>query len=312
MALLFSSKNDDAGRWRDVLATELPDLDFRLWTPALDQIGDAQDIEFVLAWRPKRGVFNGFPNLKCIFSLGAGVDHLIDCDLPPGVPVVRLMDPGLTRGMSEYVLYWVLHHHRRMGDYAQGLRQKHWRQFPQADTRTRRIGIMGLGVLGLDAAKKLAALEFDVAGWSRGPKDIHGIETFHGDAGFRDFLERTEILVCLLPLTPETAGILNTETLSQLPQGAVVINAARGGHVVDEDMIRALDDGPLAAAVLDVFHSEPLAQDHAFWDHPKVIVTPHMASLTMPETAALVVAENIRRIRAGQPPEPIVDPKTGY
>ncbi len=312
MALLFSSKNDDADRWRDILVRELPDLEFRVWTPDGEGIGDPADIEYVLAWGPKPGAFKDLPNLKCILSLGAGVDHLIGKDLPPGVPVVRLMDPGLTRGMSEYVIYWVLHHHRRMGEYAQGSTDKRWQQFPQADTRTRRIGIMGLGVLGQDAANKLAALEFDVAGWSRNAKTIDGIETFHGEAGFKGFLKTTEILVCLLPLTPETVGIINSETLNQLPDGAVFINAARGGHVVDDDLIQALDDGPLSAAVLDVFHIEPLPQDHAFWDHPQVMVTPHAASLTMPETATLVVADNIRRIRSGQPPEPIVDPKTGY
>ena len=312
MALLFSSKTDDAARWRDVLARQLPDLDFRVWTPALDGIGDPAEIEYVLAWRPKAGAFKDLPNLKYIFSLGAGVDHLIGRDLPEGVPVVRLMDPGLTRGMSEYVLYWVLHHHRRFGEYARNGLEGRWRQYPQADTRSRRIGIMGLGVLGLDAANKLKALEFDVAGWSRVPKTIDGMETFHGEAGLGKFLAATEILVCLLPLTPETAGIINSQTLSQLPEGAVVINAARGGHVIDGDLIKALDDGPVAAAVLDVFHTEPLAQDHPFWDHPKITLTPHMASLTMPETAALVVADNILRIRAGKDPEPIVDPETGY
>ncbi len=312
MALLFSSKGDNADRWRDVLAREVPDLEFRQWTPALDDIGDPAEIEYVLAWSPKPGALKDFSNLKCIFSLGAGVDHLIGKDLPDGVPVVRLMDPGLTRGMSEYVLYWVIHHHRRMADYAQGAKKKRWQQFPQADTRMRRIGIMGLGVLGLNAANKLAALEFDVAGWSRGPKDLDGIDTFHGEAGLKDFLSTAEILVCLLPLTPETAGIINSQTLGQLPEGCVVINAARGGHVIDDDLLGALDHGPLAAAVLDVFHSEPLPADHPFWSHPKVTVTPHVASLTVPETAALVVADNIRRIRSGQPPEPLVDAQTGY
>jgi glyoxylate/hydroxypyruvate reductase len=312
MALLFSSKSDDVDRWRDILAKELPDLDFRQWTPALDDIGDPADIEYVLAWGPKPGVFKNLPNLKCIFSLGAGVDHLINRDLPEGVPVVRLMDPGLTRGMSEYVLYWVLHHHRQFGDYAERAGEKRWLQYPQADTRSRRVGILGLGVLGLDAAQKLAALEFNVAGWSRNPKDIDGISTFHDDAGFQVFLSRTEILVCLLPLTPETAGVINTETLGQLPKGAVVINAARGGHVVDDDLIRAIEADHIAHAVLDVFHTEPLAQEHPFWSHPNITVTPHIASLTLPETAGMVVADNIRRIRAGQGPHPIVDPKTGY
>ncbi len=316
MALLFSSKTDDADLWRDALAHELPDLDFRVWIPGGEEGadgGDPTDIEYALVWAPKKGALRKFPNLKAIFSLGAGVDHLmVGRDLPEGVPVVRLVDPGLTRGMREYVIYWVLHHHRHFGEYERLVAQKRWQQLPQADTRKRRVGILGLGILGADAAAKLAALEIDIAGWSRRPKNLEGVTGFHGADGLGPFLERTEILVCLLPLTPETEGIINTDTLARLPRGAVVINAARGGHVVDEDLLKALDDGHLAAATLDVFHTEPLPEDHPYWDHPKVTVTPHVASLTVPATAAEAVAENIRRIRAGRPPEPIVDPETGY
>ena len=316
MALLFSSQTDDADLWRDALAHELPDLDFRVWTPGGEagaDGGDPADIEYALVWAPKKGALKKFPNLKAIFSLGAGVDHLMDGrDLPQGVPVVRLVDPGLTRGMREYVIYWVLHHHRHFGEYERLVAQKRWRQLPQADTRKRRVGILGLGILGADAAAKLGALEIDIAGWSRTHKDLEGVTGFHGAEGLGPFLERTEILVCLLPLTPETEGIINADTLARLPRGAVVINAARGGHVVDDDLIKALDAGHLAAATLDVFHTEPLPDDHPFWDHPKVTVTPHVASLTVPATAAEAVAVNIRRIRAGQPPEPIVDPEAGY
>ena len=291
---------------------ELGDLDFRLWTPDGANIGDPADIEFVLAWGPKKGAFKEFPNLKAIFCLGAGVDHLIGRDLPDGVPVVRLVDPGLTRGMREYVIYWTLHYHRRFKEYADSAAAGEWRQLPQADTRKRRVGILGLGVLGADAAAHLCALEFDVAGWSRSAKALDGIESFHGTDGLAAFLARTEILVNLLPLTPETTGIINAENLSQLPKGAVVINAARGPHVVDDDLIRALDDGHIAAATLDVFHTEPLPADHPFWAHPKINITPHAASLTVQETAAVAIADNIRRIRAGEPPAPIVDPETGY
>ncbi len=321
MALLFSSTWDDTGRWRDALSLELPDLEFREWTlPGEDNGetggedgGDPAAIEYALVWGPKKGALKAFPNLKAIFSLGAGVDHLMDGrDLPDGVPVVRLVDPGLTRGMAEYVIYWVLHYHRRFGDYARMTAEGTWEMLPQADTRARRVGIMGLGVMGAAAVAKLGGLEFDVAGWSRGPRDMDGVETFHGAGGLGPFLARTEILVCLLPLTPETAGIIGAETLGQLPEGAVVINAARGGHVIDEDLLAALETGHIAAATLDVFHQEPLPDDHLFWEHPKVTVTPHVASLTVPETAALAVAENIRRIRAGEAPEPIVDPETGY
>ena len=252
MARLFSSPWDDAGRWRDALARELPDLEFREWTI---ESGEAADIEYALVWRPEKGALKAFPNLKAILSLGAGVDHLMDGrDLPDGVPVVRLVDPGLTRGMIEYVIYWVLHYHRRFGDYTRMTAEGTWEMLPQPDTRARRVGIMGLGVMGAGAAAKLGGLEFDVAGWSRSPKSIDGVETFQGAGGLGPFLARTEILVCLLPLTPETAGIIGAETLRQLPDGAVVINAARGGHVLDEDLIAALDSGHIAAATLDVFH----------------------------------------------------------
>ena len=316
MALLFSSKTDDPDLWRDALADELPDLDFRVWTPGGEEGadgGDPADIEYALVWAPKKGGLRKFPNLKAIFSLGAGVDHLmVGRDLPQGVPVVRLVDPGLTRGMREYVIYWVLHHHRHFGEYQRLVAEKRWQQLPQADIRKRRVGILGLGILGADAAAKLRGLEIDVAAWSRTPKDLEGVTGFHGAEGLGPFLERTEILVCLLPLTPQTEGIINADTLARLPRGAVVINAARGGHVVDEDLLKALDAGHLAAATLDVFHTEPLPGNHPFWDHPKVTVTPHVASLTVPGTAAEAVAENIRRIRAGRPPEPIVDPEAGY
>ena len=226
--------------------------------------------------------------------------------------MVRLVDPGLTRGMREYVIYWTLRYHRRFAEYADSTAAGVWKQLPQADTRKRRVGILGLGVLGADAAAHLRALEFDVAGWSRSAKALDGIESFHGADGLPAFLARTEILVNLLPLTPETTGIINAETLNQLPKGAVVINAARGPHVVDDDLIAAIDGGHIAAATLDVFHAEPLPAEHPFWTHPKINITPHAASLTVPETAVVAIADNIRRIRAGDPPFPIVDPESGY
>lgn len=312
MAILFSSKGDDAERWRGAITSELPDLDFRVWTPDGATIGDPADIEFALVWRPKKGALKKFPNLKTIFSLGAGVDHLVGQDLPQGVPVVRLVDPGLTRGIREYVIYWTIHYHRRFAEYADSTQAGIWKQLPQADTRKRRVGILGLGVLGLDAAMHLRALQFDVAGWSRSAKTLDGIDSFHGADGLAALLVRSEILICLLPLTPETTGILNADALSQLPKGAVIINAARGPHIVDNDLIQALDDGHIAAATLDVFHTEPLPPDHPFWPHPNINMTPHAASLTTPETAALAVADNIRRIRAGDAPTPIVDLKAGY
>jgi glyoxylate/hydroxypyruvate reductase A len=235
-----------------------------------------------------------------------------DRDLPDDVPVVRMVDPALTAGMSEYVVYWTLYHHRKFGQYARQAAEKRWLPLPQKGPRQCRVGIMGLGVMGADAARKLRALDFDVAGWSRNLKSLPGVPGFQGGEGLRDFLARTDILVCLLPLTPDTRAILNAETFRRLPRGAVVINASRGGHLVDDDLLKALESGQLSAAVLDVFHAEPLAADHPFWTHPRIDVTPHVASLTVPESAAKAVVQNIRRMRLGEPPEPIVDPALGY
>ncbi|MFQ5763415.1 MAG: NAD(P)-dependent oxidoreductase, partial [Rhodospirillales bacterium] len=183
MALLFSSTWDDAERWRQALARELPGLDFREWSPDGKDVGEPADIDYALVWKPEPGMLTTFPNLKAIFSLGAGVDHLRGTDLPAGVPVVRLVDPGLTAGMSEYVVHWVLHHHRRFGDYARQQAEKRWQPLPQTDARARRVGIMGLGVMGRDAVAKLKPFGFDLAGWSRRPKEVAGVETFHGAAG---------------------------------------------------------------------------------------------------------------------------------
>jgi glyoxylate/hydroxypyruvate reductase A len=311
MALLFSSGADDPARWRAELNARLPDLDFRVWP---DAVGDPLDIEYALAWRPKPGALRAFPNLKAIFSLGAGVDHLFrDPDLPAGVPVVRLVDKALTRNMTQYVLHWVLHHHRAFQQYAELQHRGEWRTLPVPDPpERRRVGVMGLGVLGKAVARALLGLGFTVAGWSRTPKHVAGVESFAGDAGLAPFLGRLDVLVCLLPLTPETGGIIDKRTLSALPAGAYLINVARGGHLVDEDLVEALDSGHVAGATLDVFREEPLPEAHPFWAHPRVAVTPHIASQTDPRSAADEVAANIRRIRAGERPINIADPTRGY
>jgi glyoxylate/hydroxypyruvate reductase len=310
MKLVFMSHEDKASLWREWLGKEMPGLQFLQWP---GEVEDKAGIDYALVWKPEKGLLRTFPDLKAIFSLGAGVDHLFsDPELPEGVPVVRLVDRALTQGMTEYVLYWTIHYHRRMADYLRQAEDGVWQQHLQADTKFRRVGILGLGELGGDAARKLASLGFDVAGWSRGPKEIEGVTCHHCGEGLPAFLARTEILICLLPLTEETRGIVNAETLSHLPDQAYVINCARGPHVVDADLLAALDSGRLAAATLDVFHAEPLPADHPYWNHPKVTVTPHMASLTVPSSAAEYVAENIRRVERGEAPRNIVDPSKGY
>lgn len=311
MALLFTSKYDDAQAWRAAMAANLPGEEFRVWP---DETGNPGDIEFVLAWGPKRGELARFPNLKAILSLGAGVEHLFrDPDLPRGVPVVRLVDPGLTLRMTEYVVHWVLHFHRGFHAYSVSQRRGEWRQRPAPPPpQKRRVGVLGLGVLGSDAARALVRLGFNVAGWSRNPKQIDGVECLAGADALLPFLSHLDIAVCLLPLTDETRAIIDRRALAALPKGACLINAGRGPQVVEQDLLDGLDSGHLEAVTLDVFEIEPLRDSHPFWTHPKVIVTPHIASQTSPDTAAPEIAANIRRVWSGEAPYPIADRDRGY
>ena len=310
MKFLFLSAADKAQAWREAILEKFPDAGFDIWP---DEITDKASYDYAIVWKPPVGELKSFPNLKGILSLGAGVDGiLVDTDLPDDVPVVRLVDRCLTEGMSEYVLYWVLHYHRRMGVYLDWTSQGTWKQMRQTDTRDKRVGFLGLGELGADAAQKVAALGFDVAGWSRTEKSIDDITSYYGADQLTAFLNRTEILVVLLPLTDATRGIVNKDTLAALPEGASIINAARGPHVVDDDLIAALDSGHINAVTLDVFHVEPLPANHPYWSHPKVTVTPHMASLTVPSSAADWMEENVKLIEAGKSPLNTVDAKKGY
>lgn len=309
MALLFKSDIDRGDSWRRVLLELEPGLDLREWP----EIGDPNDIEYALVWKPPPGELKGYPNLKAIFSIGAGIDHLAsDPELPRNVPVVRMVEPGLTAGMTEFVVMSVLYHHRFMLDYAAQARAHQWREIDQVPAWERRVGIMGLGVLGGDAAEKLVALRFDVAGWSGSPKDLPGVTSFHGADGFLPFLNRSDILVCLLPLTPETTDILDARAFAALPQGAALISVGRGPQVVEEDLLAALATGHLDGATLDVFREEPLPADSPFWDHPRVVVVPHVASMTIARGACEFVIDNIRRFEAGQPLHHVVDLDKGY
>ena len=308
MAILFLSPSDDPAEWLPELQRQLPDREVRVWP----DIGDPDDIDYALIWRPPAGVLKRLPNLKVMLSLGAGVDGVLNDPELPDLPLVRMVEPGLTEGMTEFVVLQVLHWHRQMEAYRVQQRDRVWRQLPQKLARERRVGFLGLGVLGADAARVLKELRFDVAGWSRSTRDLSGITCFHGASGLSAFLARTEILVCLLPLTDETTAILNWETLAALPKGACVVNVARGGHVDEAEMLAALDSGHIAGASLDVFTEEPLPPDHPFWTHEKVIVTPHVAAVTHARTSVVHIAEQIRRFEAGLPLENLVDRRRGY
>ena len=309
MAILFCSTVDSAVRWQAATARLMPEREFRVW-PA---IGDPAAIDYAIVWRPPPGLLASLPNLKLILSLGAGVDHLFgDPHLPRGVPVVRLVDPYLAAAMSEFVALGVLRLHRRDLDYLAQQRAFEWREQPQKNAAERPVGILGFGTIGQAAGRMLKALGFPVAGWSRSAKTVPGFETCAGSSGLVSLLAQSEILVCLLPLTRETEGILNAKTFARLPRGAGLVNAGRGGHLVEADLIPALDAGQLSGAVLDVFRDEPLPPEHPFWRHPRILVTPHVAGVTNPVTAAAIMADAIRRFESGLPPANVVDPARGY
>lgn len=307
--LLVTSQTDQAPQWERLLRSRIPDVDFRVHP----RVGDPGDIEVALAWKAPHGVLATLPRLRLICSLGMGVDHLLeDPALPAAVPIARLVDGNMVEQMSEYALYAVLHFHRRFDVYERQQRMRQWQELPLPHTAKRRVGVMGLGVIGTDCALKLAALGFTVYGWSRTPKHIERVECLHGRDALGTFLGQCEILVVTLPLTPATKGILDARALQQLPRGACVINVARGGLIVESDLLAGLSDGHIAGAFLDVTEREPLPPDHPLWTHPAVRITPHIAGLTNPETAIEPIVDNILRLRRGEPLLNLVDRARGY
>jgi glyoxylate/hydroxypyruvate reductase A len=307
-AVLFHSTSNNADRWRAALAEAMPELEFRLSS----EPGDKGEIEYALVWKPPAGLLGSLPRLKVIASLGAGVDHVFSDPTLPDLPVVRLVDPHMVAAMSEYVVTQVLRLHRQDLAYATQQRRGEWRERRQPNAEERRVGILGLGTMGTDAALKLKALGFDVAGWSRRPKDVPGVRSYAGDQGLEEMLAKTQILVCLLPLTADTEGILSARLFARLPKGAMLLNAGRGAHLVEEDLIPALGSGQLSGVVLDVFRQEPLPSDHPFWRDERIVVTPHVAAATNPRTAALIVADTFRRARDGKPLLNVVDRAARY
>lgn len=313
MAILIIS----AGMDRELLANQVragaPGSDVRIWPDT----GDAGDIQFAMVWKPPAGELAKLPNLKLILNMGAGVDHVVaDPDLPD-VPLVRFVDPNLTMRMTEYATLHVLLHQRRMLEYGALQREARWEELSQPGANEVRVGVLGTGVLGRDAAEKLNMLGFRVAAWGRTPKSFDGIECFSGNDGRKAFLARTDILVCLLPLTPETKGILSRPLFDQLATdgllpGPVIINAGRGGLQVETDILAALDGNTLWGASLDVFEEEPLPAASPLWKHPNVVITPHNASISDERAVGRYVVEQIGRFESGTPLVNLVEPARGY
>jgi glyoxylate/hydroxypyruvate reductase A len=304
----------DVAPWEKRFRAAAPGRDIRLWP---DRLGNPNEVAYAAAWLPPAGAFGAFPNLRAIFSLGAGVDGVLADRALPQVPIVRVVDPNLMRRMTEYVTLHVLMHHRRQRLYDVQQRQRVWHEHPQPRANEVTVGIMGLGVLGRDAAEVLVRLGFRVAGWSRAPRQLPGIETFHGAAGLDAFLARSEILVCLLPHTPATEGILDLALLRKLKRdgalgGAFLINAGRGRLQVDADIVAALDEGALAGATLDVFPVEPLPATSPLWAHPGVTITPHNSAASVPDETVAYIVGQIERFEAGHGLENVIDRASGY
>jgi glyoxylate/hydroxypyruvate reductase A len=300
---------DKTNWWIEQLQALLPRWTIR---PIHDP-GDVEAVTYAVVWKPATGAFLPFPNLKAIVSLGAGIDHVLaDAELPRQVPIIRTVGTDLTQRMREYVALHVLRHHRDMPAIAANQREKRWQQLVVPPATQRRVGVMGLGNLGGTAARTLASLGFETLGWSRTKREIEGITTYAGNAEFGAFLARCEILVCLLPLTKATTGILDADLFARLPRGASVINAGRGPYLVEDDLLDALESGQLSHATLDVFHVEPLPSEHPFWAHPAITVTPHIASLIDAPTGSRIVAANIERFEMTGHVEDLADAERGY
>jgi glyoxylate/hydroxypyruvate reductase len=309
MNIAFVTCEGDPERWLPSLRKALPRDRFFTWP----EIPRPAAIEVALVAKPPPGELVKFSGLKLIQSMWMGVDGLLaEATLPRHVPIARMVDPGMVAAMGETVLAHVIDWHRHLYRYRAQQAAREWKMLPQHMASDRTVGLLGLGELGAACASRLVPLGFKVIGWSRRPKDLPGVECLHGDEGFAKLLARSGALVCLLPLTAQTRGILNAENLARLPQGACVINVARGAHVVEQDLRAALDSGHLAHAWLDVFETEPLPEAHPFWSHPGVTLTPHIAALTEPRTSLAVVVENIERVRRGAPALHGVDLSAGY
>jgi glyoxylate/hydroxypyruvate reductase A len=294
--------------WARIFAEQAPDIEFHLWP----ETGDLAAVEYLIAWEPPPGLLDSLPNLKVVFSSGAGVDHLDLSSVPPRVPVVRMVEPGIVNGMIEYVTMSVLALHRNLIDYLRAQAAGAWQPIEVDPASARSVGVMGLGVLGQAVLERLGPFGYPRYGWNRSPKTIPGVTCYTGPQTLQRFVARCDILVCLLPLTGETRGILDRRLFAALPRGASLINVGRGGHLDQQALLEALDSGHLAAAILDVCEPEPLPALHPFWTHPRILLTPHIASMTQPETAALVLLENIRRHRRGEPLRDVIDRGQGY
>lgn len=308
MALLYTSDPERGRIWREIFAADAPDVTFV--DPS--QPYDPAAIRYLAAWAPSGELLASLPNLEILFSIGAGIDQFDMSVLPPHIRVVRMIEPGIAAGMVEYAMMAVLALHRNLIDYREAQKDMRWAPIKLKSAGERRIGVMGLGNLGQAVLQALKPFGFPLSGWSRSGGAIEGVTCHAGEATLPAFLNQCDILICLLPLTQETRGILCRASLSKLPKGAALVNVGRGLHLVEHDLLSLLDEQHLSGAVLDVTDPEPLPANHPFWSHPRIMITPHIASMTRPDGAARALIANIQRFSAGQTMDGEVARDRGY
>jgi glyoxylate/hydroxypyruvate reductase A len=305
MHISFCCQDTRAEPWLQGLRAALPGAVVQVWTPG------APLADYAVVWAPPQQFLDEQTALQGIFNIGAGVDALMKLRLP-AVPVVRLDDAGMSVQMAEYVCHAVIRHFREFDAYEADVAAGKWSYRKPLSRLDFPVGVMGLGVLGERVSRALTQFDFPVLGWSRSAKAVPGVRCFSGEAGFDDFLAATRVLVCLLPLTPQTQDIMRKSTLQRLLPGAYVINVARGAHLVDEDLISLIDSGQIAGATLDVFRAEPLPAAHAFWSHPKITVTPHTSARTLREESIAQIAGKMLALQRGEAIAGLVNPARGY
>lgn len=309
MKIVFYSPEKNIQTWLDELGKTLPRADVWAWAPA----NAARQADYAVLWAPTAELFASQKRLKAVFNIGAGADLVINMpNLPNGVPVVRLNDAGMAVQMAEYVCHALVRHTRRFDKYDTHAGACAWTREPTIDRQAFPVGIMGLGNIGARVARAVAGFEYPTLGWSRTFKVLPGITCYAGDAGLEEFLPRVRVLVCALPLTPETEGMLNAITLSKLKPDAYLINVARGRHLVENDLLQMLASGHLAGATLDVFREEPLPPRHPFWQHPRITITPHISAITLLSESVLQIAEKIRALERGESIDGVIEPGRGY